>query len=145
MQYVCGCVVDGIQLKISQCEEDNLEALGEFIATATNQKTTSDPKSSSVQRHRALTIFQNHHLARSTATSHCYRKRDNNVQGSFQYLNRTSCASRWFATGNIHQLSKPPEPDRSISLIKCLVFLTHRTVTCCHRHGSADPSKVLQP
>ena len=33
VQYVCGCV-DGIQLKIPQCEEDNLEALGDFIATA---------------------------------------------------------------------------------------------------------------
>ena len=28
---VCGGVVDGIQLRIPQCEEDNLEALGEFI------------------------------------------------------------------------------------------------------------------
>ena len=32
--YVCGGVVDGIQLRIPQCKEDNLEALGEFIATA---------------------------------------------------------------------------------------------------------------
>ena len=32
--YVCGGVEDGIQLRILQCEEDNLEALGEFIATA---------------------------------------------------------------------------------------------------------------
>ena len=31
--YVCGGVVDGIQLRIPQCEEVNLEALGEFIAT----------------------------------------------------------------------------------------------------------------
>ena len=32
--YVSGGVVDGIQLRIPQCEEDNLEAHGEFIATA---------------------------------------------------------------------------------------------------------------
>ena len=32
--YVYGCVVDGIQLRIPQCEEDSLEALGEIIATA---------------------------------------------------------------------------------------------------------------
>ena len=30
----CDGVVDGIQLRNSQREEDNLEALGEFIATA---------------------------------------------------------------------------------------------------------------
>ena len=34
VSYVCGGVVDGIQLRIPQCEEDNLEAHGEFIATA---------------------------------------------------------------------------------------------------------------
>ena len=31
---ICGGVVDGNQLRIPRCEEDNLEALGEFIATA---------------------------------------------------------------------------------------------------------------
>ena len=36
VSHVCGGVVDGIQLRIPQCEEDNLEALGEFIATAGN-------------------------------------------------------------------------------------------------------------
>ena len=44
--YVCGGVVDGIQLRIPQCEEDNLEALGEFIATVAvghlTEKTTCD-------------------------------------------------------------------------------------------------------
>ena len=34
VSYVCVAAVDGIQLRIPQCEEDNLEALGEFIATA---------------------------------------------------------------------------------------------------------------
>ena len=31
--YVCVAAVDGIQLRIPECEEDNLEALGEFIET----------------------------------------------------------------------------------------------------------------
>ena len=31
VSYVCVGVVDGIQLRIPQCEEDNLDALGEFI------------------------------------------------------------------------------------------------------------------
>ena len=38
VSYVCVGVVDGIQLRVPQCEEDNLEARqffhGEFIATA---------------------------------------------------------------------------------------------------------------
>ena len=34
VSHVCGCVVDGIQIRIPQCEEDNLEALVEFVATA---------------------------------------------------------------------------------------------------------------
>ena len=34
VSYVCVAAVDGVQLRIPQCEEDNLEALGEFIATA---------------------------------------------------------------------------------------------------------------
>ena len=38
VSYVCGAVVDGIQLRITLCEEDNVEALQflhrEFIATA---------------------------------------------------------------------------------------------------------------
>ena len=34
VSYVCGGVVDGIQLRIPQCEEDNLEALEEFIESA---------------------------------------------------------------------------------------------------------------
>ena len=33
LETVYGCVVDGIQLRIPQCEEDNLEALGEIIET----------------------------------------------------------------------------------------------------------------
>ena len=41
--YVCGGVVDGIQLRIAQCEEDNLEALGEFIATAAVGHLTEKP------------------------------------------------------------------------------------------------------
>ena len=41
--YVCGGVVDGIQLRIPQCEEDNLEALGEFIATAAVVHLTEKP------------------------------------------------------------------------------------------------------
>ena len=34
MSYVCDGIVDSIQLRNSQREEDNLEALGEFVATA---------------------------------------------------------------------------------------------------------------
>ena len=34
VSYVRGGVVDGIQLRIPWCEEDSLEALGEFIANA---------------------------------------------------------------------------------------------------------------
>ena len=34
VSYVCGGVVDGIRIRIPQCEEDNLETLDEFIATA---------------------------------------------------------------------------------------------------------------
>ena len=71
---------------LSFCETElEKESNRERVPPATNQKTTSDPKSSSVQRHRALTIFQNQHLARSTANSHCYRKRDNNVHADFNW------------------------------------------------------------
>ena len=34
VSYVCVAAVDGIQLRIPECEEDNLEALGEIIETA---------------------------------------------------------------------------------------------------------------
>ena len=34
VSYVCVAAADGIQLRITECEEDNLEALGEFIETA---------------------------------------------------------------------------------------------------------------
>ena len=34
VSYVCVAAVDGIQLRIPECEEDNLEALGEFIEIA---------------------------------------------------------------------------------------------------------------
>ena len=40
---VCGGVLDGIQLRIPQCEEDNLDALGEFIATAAVGHLTEKP------------------------------------------------------------------------------------------------------
>ena len=43
VSYVCGGVVDGIQHKIPQCEEDNLEALGEIIATAAVEHLTEEP------------------------------------------------------------------------------------------------------
>ena len=41
--YVCGGVVDGIQLRITRCEEDDLEALGEFIATVAVGNLTEKP------------------------------------------------------------------------------------------------------
>ena len=45
--YVCGGVVDGIQLRVPLCEEDNLEALeflyGEFIAIAAVGYLTEKP------------------------------------------------------------------------------------------------------
>ena len=34
VSYVCDAAVDCIQLTIPECEEDNLEELGELIATA---------------------------------------------------------------------------------------------------------------
>ena len=43
VSYVCGGVVDGIQHRISQCEEDNLEAFGEFIATVAVGHLTEKP------------------------------------------------------------------------------------------------------
>ena len=41
--YVCGGVVDGIQLRIPWCEEDNLEALREFITTVAVGDLTEKP------------------------------------------------------------------------------------------------------
>ena len=43
VSYACGGVVDSIQPRISQREEDNLEALGEFIATAAVGHLTEKP------------------------------------------------------------------------------------------------------
>ena len=43
VSYVCGGVADGIQLRNLQCEEDNLEVLGEFIATAAVGHLTEKP------------------------------------------------------------------------------------------------------
>ena len=43
MSYVCDGVVDSIQLRNSECEEDNLEALGEFIATVAVGELTEKP------------------------------------------------------------------------------------------------------
>ena len=55
--------------------------VGQVPRPASNWKTTSDSKSSSNQRQRAKTIFQEHYSARSTANSllptHNCRKRDN--------------------------------------------------------------------
>ena len=43
VSYIFGGVVDGIQLRSPQCEKDNLEALGEFIATVADGHLTKKP------------------------------------------------------------------------------------------------------
>ena len=43
VSYVCDAAVDCIQLTIPECEEDNLEELGELIATAVVGHLTEKP------------------------------------------------------------------------------------------------------
>ena len=56
VSYVCVAAVDGIQLRIPECEEDNLEALGEFIETVAVGHLTEKPLGEN-RRHAGEVVF----------------------------------------------------------------------------------------